>query len=179
MRPRRDKPFVSDRLHLRGPGNLDAVFHGLIGRTLLSIDGKGPVSLFSPLGGDLNLVSEPDLRDSQNAFYLLNVSFHVSRQVVRGRDCPRIQRGGKGARESACDSCDHVIQSRRIFRPGNLASILFFVKAPDASVNAEVDRVGETLNISRSMGSLMLVNADVTRVCYGHDSLSLREFLYI
>jgi hypothetical protein len=170
---------VSDILHLRGPGNLDTVLHGLIGRTFLSVNGKGPVSLFSPFGGDLHLVSEPYLRDFQNAFHILNVSFHVSGKVVRGRDSPRIQRSGKGARESPGDPCDHMVQSRRILRPGDLTPVLFFVKAPDPSVNAEVERIGKTLNIGRAMGALVLVNTDVTRVCYGHDSPSFRKVLHL
>jgi hypothetical protein len=155
---------VSDLFHLRGPGNLDAVPHGLIGRAFVSVDGKGPLGFFFPVCWKLNLVSHPDLRDFQNPLHILNVSFHVSRKVVRGRDSPRIQRSGKGPRESPGDSCDHMIQSRRILRPGDLAPILFFVEAPDAPVNAEVERIGEILNIGRAMGSLQLVDANVTRV---------------
>ena len=170
---------MSDLFHLRGPGNLDAVPHGLIGRTFVNVDGKGPFGFFSPVCWKLNLVSDPDLRDFQNAFHVLNVSFHMSCKVVRGRDSPRIQRSGKGTRESPGDSCDHMIQSRRILRPGDLAPILFFVKAPDPSVNAEVERIGETLNVGRAMGSLVLMYTDVTRVCYGHDSPSLLEVLHI
>jgi hypothetical protein len=90
----------------------------------------------------------------------------MSYKVIRGRDSPRIQRSGKGSRESPGDSCDHVIQSRRILRSGDLTTILFLVEASDAPMDAEVDRFGKVLNISRSMGPLVLVNANVTRVRY-------------
>jgi hypothetical protein len=100
-------------------------------------------------------------------------------KVIRGRDFPRIQRSGKGARESPGDPCDDMIESRRILRPGDLTPVLFFVEAPDASMNAEVERIGETLNIGRAMGPLQLVNANVTRVRYGHDSTSLVQVVKV
>jgi hypothetical protein len=103
----------------------------------------------------------------------------MSRKVVGGRDSPRIQRSGKGARESPGDSCDHMIQSGRILRAGDLSPMLFFVEAPDAPMDAEVERIGEILDIGRAMGPLQLVNANVARVCYGHDSTSLRKFLHM
>jgi hypothetical protein len=72
-----------------------------------------------------------------------------------------------------------MIQGRRILRPGDLTAVLFFVKAADPSVNAEVERLGKTLYIGRAMGALELVNADATGVCYGHDSSSLGEVLQL
>ena len=80
--------------HLSGPGNRDAIFYGLVSRTFLGVHSKSPLSLFPPFGRDLHLVSKADLRDFQNSIYILNVSFHVSGNVVRGRDSPRIQRSG-------------------------------------------------------------------------------------
>jgi hypothetical protein len=72
-----------------------------------------------------------------------------------------------------------MIESRRILWPGDLTPILFFVEAPDASMNAEVERIGETLNIGRAMSPVVLVNANVTRVCYGHDCTSLVQVVKV
>ena len=59
-----------------------------------------------------------------------------------------------------------MVQCCRIFWADNFSAILFLVKMLDPAVNAEMDGLGEVFDMGRAMGSLMLLDADMTGMGY-------------
>jgi hypothetical protein len=63
------------------PGTVNAVLHGLIGRTQVCVDLKSPFRLLQEIPGSLELIVYAYLRNSQNTVNSLHVTFDLGRQV--------------------------------------------------------------------------------------------------
>jgi hypothetical protein len=155
-------------IHFSLPGALDAIPDGLIGRAFVRINSESSLGFVPGAGWNLEFVSQADFGDLENPVHVFNVPFHKRDEVVCGLDFPRFQRGGEGAGESPTDAGNHVIQGRRIFRTCDLTAVFLLVEVLDPAVHAEMNRLGEVLDVGRAVRAFKLQDADVACVGYCH-----------
>jgi hypothetical protein len=83
-------------------------------------------------------------------------------QVFRRGTLPRVQRGPKGAQQSAGYSGDHVIQCGGIFWTGNLSAVFLLVEMFDATVDTEVERFVKAFQVGGAVWSGMFLDHEPT-----------------
>jgi len=88
----------------------------------------------------------------------------MGHEVFSGRNSPRIQRGAESAGQSAGNPCDNVIKGGGVFLALDFPPILLLIEIFDAPMDAEMNRFRELLDVGRSVGSLVFVNANVAGV---------------
>jgi len=150
------------------PGALNATLDGLIGRAFVRIHRESSLGLVPGAGGDLEFVSQADLGDFEDPVHVFNIPLHKRDEVVCGLDFPRFQRGGEGAGESPPDAGNHVIESRRILRPRDVAAVFLLVEVLDAAVDAGMNGLREVLDVGRAVRAFMLHDADAAGMGNGH-----------
>jgi hypothetical protein len=63
------------------PGAIDAVFHGLIGRTHVRIDLEGSLCFLQKIFGCLEMIFYSNLGNSQDAVNRLHIPFDMGQQI--------------------------------------------------------------------------------------------------
>jgi hypothetical protein len=159
---------VSGFNHFGSPGALNAILYGLIGRAFVRINSESSLGLVPGAGGDLEFVSQADLRDLENPVHVLNIPFHKRDEIVCGLDFPRFQRRGKGSGQSPADAGNHVIKRRWIFRTCDHTAVFLLIEVLNPAVHAEMNGLREVLDVGRAVRALMLQDTDVAGVGYGH-----------
>jgi hypothetical protein len=147
---------------------LNTVSDGLVGRAFVGIHGEGPLGLVPGAGGDLEFVSQADLRDLENPVHVFNIPFHKRDEIVCGLDFPRFQRRGKGSGQSPTDACNDVIKGRRIFRTCNHTAVFLLIEVLDPAVHAKMNGFLKVFDIGHTVRAFMLHDTDVTGVSNGH-----------
>ena len=106
--------------------------------------------------------------DSQDAVDIFNVTFNVGNQILCRLDLAHVQCGSQGTGKSPCDTSNHVIEGGRVFGSGNRSTVLLLIEVFDSTMDSEVNRLLETLDVCGPMRSLMLFDSDSAGMRYGH-----------
>lgn len=155
----------------RFPRTINTSLDALVGRTLLCVGFECPVNSLSAAGRNLEAIPQPNSRNLQHAVHIFDVAFDIGNQILCRIDLPHFQCGTQGAGQSSGDTGDDVIERGGVLRSGHLPAILVLVESFDSTVNSEVDRFIEVLDVGCAMRAFVFFDANAACVGNGHGRL--------
>jgi len=141
--------------YLSGPGHFKTLLDALVDRAVVLVMGQSAVGIRAFSFGNFQMVAQLDRRDAKQFIVALDAAFDVGFQIICCRNSTRFQRAGKCAGQSTGKRGDHMVDGG-----GQGLDILDAVILGVAAVRAELERLGEALDMSFPERALLLNQAD-------------------